>query len=215
MFEVSYHSIVKLFRKLIYSKLVNVALGVLLAAIWGTFAWSHVVAFDQSKNIAFVAFCISESLQAVMFVVRRMPEKVSEDLFAWTVGAAGTFVPLLLRPGGSTLWAQGDMVLLLGVFVQIIGLLFLNRSFAIVPALRSVKTGGLYGLVRHPIYASYILLFGGYVLFNASPINAAVVILAFIFMYLRIQEEEQLLFQDPSYAAYAKRVKWRLIPFVY
>ena len=102
-----------------------------------------------------------------------------------------------------------------GVILQIVGLSSLNRSFAIVAALRQIKMGGLYRIVRHPMYSSYIISFIGYLLFNATLLNFALLFLSSIFFFFRIEEEEKQLISDPLYVAYKERVRFRLIPLIY
>ncbi len=205
----------ELFTKLIHSRTTNVLLGIFLSLIWGIFAWTHIRAFEDSGKIAFIVFAFSETLQAIFFMIRKTPKTISADPFSWLVAGGGTFVPLFLRPGGIVLWAYGDMFVFIGVILQILGLMSLNRSFAIVAANRQIKTSGMYKFIRHPMYASYLFLFFGYFLFNATPTNALLVIFAYIFMFLRITEEEKLLSKDTAYQTYKQSVQWRLIPFVY
>ncbi len=187
----------------------------MLSMVWVIFAFSHVQAWQSTGEFALLAFCLSETLQAMFFLFRKVPETVSVDPFDWLVAGGGTFAPLLFRPGGEVLFAHGDKILLIGVFLQIAALISLNRSFAIVAAKRSVKTKGMYRIVRHPMYASYIFLLFGYILFNASIVNVFLLMMAFLFMYLRIEQEEKHLLQDSLYLAFTKKTKWRLIPFVY
>ena len=47
----------------------------------------------------------------------------------------------------------------------------------IVAAHRGIKTGGLYRAVRHPIYAAYLLAFGGFVLAHPSGYNTLVLLI--------------------------------------
>lgn len=200
---------------LAHSRLVNIAIGVLLATVWILFALNHIRAFWETGVFAFLVFCFSETLQAFFFLIRKMPKSVSVDPFDWLVGIAGTLIPLFFHPGGAVIWAHGDMLVFIGVVIQILGLMSLNRSFAIVAAKREIKTGGLYRFVRHPMYASYLFLFSGYVLFNASLMNFILFILALTFLFLRLIEEEKHLSADTGYRAYKERVRWRLIPFLF
>ena len=96
--------------------------------------------------------------------------------------------------------------------MQIVAILSLNRSFGIVPANRGIKTGGLYRLVRHPLYLSYVVHQIGYVLNNWSEYNICVFVGATLFQVLRIYREEQFLISDPAYRAYMSRTRSRLIP---
>jgi protein-S-isoprenylcysteine O-methyltransferase Ste14 len=63
---------------------------------------------------------------------------------------------------------------LAGLLAAITSLAALGRSFGFVAADRGLKTRGPYGVVRHPLYASYLLIQGGYVLQSLSVPNALV-----------------------------------------
>lgn len=200
---------------LAHSPLVNIALNILLASLWGAFVLNHLLAFSLLGNYAFIAFALSETLQAFFFIVRQSPHTVSVDPFDWLIAGGGTLAPLFLRPGGAALFPFGDLLVIAAVVFQILGLLSLNRSFALVAARRTVKTSGLYRFVRHPMYASYLFLYGGYVLFNASLMNVLLVLFALTLLFLRLVQEEKHLAQDSAYREYMSHTPWRLIPFVY
>jgi protein-S-isoprenylcysteine O-methyltransferase Ste14 len=74
---------------------------------------------------------------------------------------------------------------------------------------------GLYGVVRHPLYAGLLLVYPGAALWLGSS-AAAVASLGFLAMTLaRIVIEERWLREHlPDYAAYARRVRGRLIPYL-
>jgi len=80
---------------------------------------------------------------------------------------------------------------------------------------RGIKRGGLYRYVRHPIYAGYIITYAGFILQNLHVQNAAVIALFLIFLILRIFAEEEFLAQDPVYADYMTKTRWRLFPGVF
>jgi protein-S-isoprenylcysteine O-methyltransferase Ste14 len=82
-------------------------------------------------------------------------------------------------------------------------------------AIRGVKTGGLYRLVRHPLYLSYSIAFGGFVLNQMTWHNTMIYSAALLLWVLRILAEERLLMRDPTYRGYAERVRWRLVPLVF
>jgi protein-S-isoprenylcysteine O-methyltransferase Ste14 len=104
---------------------------------------------------------------------------------------------------------------LLGSVLVLVATLRLGRSFAIIAANRGIQTGGLYRLVRHPIYAAYALIFSGFVLTHPSAANALVLLVWLWAQTRRIQAEEQLLAQDHVYRAYHRRVRYRLLPKVW
>lgn len=200
---------------LVQSRSVNVLSGLLLGALWCVFAYRHLEAYRASEQLVFLVFVFSETLQAGFFVFRKTPRTVSTIPFDWMVALGGTFTALFFRPEGVTLWLGAEVMVILGMMLQIFGLLSLNRSFAIVAAKREIKTTGLYAFVRHPMYASYILIYSGYVLFSFSPLNVFLWCMASAFLFLRIESEESHLSKDAEYQAYRSQVRYRIIPFVY
>jgi len=102
-----------------------------------------------------------------------------------------------------------------GTAIQILGLISLNRSFALVAAKREIKTAWMYRIVRHPIYASYCLTYAGYVLSNTTLNNVIIYILATGLLCARIFREEQHLAIDPLYREYMQAVRYRLVPYIF
>ena len=92
---------------------------------------------------------------------------------------------------------------------------YLSRTVKVEEGQIVVDTG-LYGIVRHPMYAVTILLF------SVMPlvIGSWFALIPFAFypaiMVIRILDEEQLLTRElPGYVEYRKKVKYRLLPFVW
>ena len=123
---------------------------------------------------------------------------------------------MLLRPTDATADLLAGTILQVGGFVmQIIALLYLSRSFGLLPAYRGIKSSGLYSLVRHPLYSAYVISFIGYWINNQSLANAAVIVCGTAFLVMRIYCEEALLLKYDDYSRYANRTRWRLIPAVW
>jgi protein-S-isoprenylcysteine O-methyltransferase Ste14 len=91
----------------------------------------------------------------------------------------------------------------------------LNTSIGMAAANRGIKTGGMYRLVRHPLYLSYAIAFGGFVLNQMTWHNTMVYFAALLLWVMRILAEERLLTRDPQYLAYTQRVRWRMVPFAF
>ena len=74
---------------------------------------------------------------------------------------------------------------------------------------------GLYGIVRHPMYAATLLLFLSMPLVLASPWSFVMLIYIPI-IALRIRNEEQVLERElKGYAEYKQRVRYKVIPFIW
>ena len=92
---------------------------------------------------------------------------------------------------------------------------WLSRTIGVQEGQTVVSTG-LYGVVRHPMYAVTLVLFLSMPLVLGSGL-AFVVFLAYpAIIAKRIRNEEAVLARDlPGYTEYLKKVRWRLIPFVW
>lgn len=149
-------------------------------------------------------------------LTRPMPKSSNVSLYDWSIAVLGSFLILFTRPAPHV----HDHILLLGVqlfgmCVSLAGLVSLNKSFGLVAANRGVKSSGMYAVVRHPIYAGYFVSYGAYLLQNMTPANA-VIYTAFVALeVLRVVAEERVLAQDPAYAGYARRTRWRIVPLVF
>ena len=81
---------------------------------------------------------------------------------------------------------------------------------------QKVIDAGLYGIVRHPMYSATLFLFisMGFVL--ASPISVAILLLYIPIIAKRMKNEEKILEEGlEGYIDYKKRVKYKVIPFVW
>ena len=81
---------------------------------------------------------------------------------------------------------------------------------------QKVVDTGLYGVVRHPMYTASIILFLSIPLVLGSLIALGVFIFYPILIITRIFNEEKVLENElQGYKEYKKKVKYRLIPFIW
>lgn len=92
---------------------------------------------------------------------------------------------------------------------------WLSRTIEVQEGQTVVSTG-LYGIVRHPMYAVTLLLFLSMPIVLGS-IPAFLVFLCYpLIIAKRIKNEEKVLSRDlPGYAEYLQKVRWRLIPYIW
>jgi protein-S-isoprenylcysteine O-methyltransferase Ste14 len=187
-----------------------------LATLFLAFAFSHVMSWVRQPRASVLLIVSLETLFAVFFVIRREPSAKSTSVPAWLSTTIGTLSPFLLRPvpGAADLLA-GQLLQIAGGVLGVLGILSLNRSVGLLPANRGIRCGGAYRLVRHPLYASYLVSHLGYIASHFSAWNIAVAATCLAAQLVRIVGEERLLSSDPEYVAYRSRTPWRLIPFVY
>ena len=92
---------------------------------------------------------------------------------------------------------------------------YLSRTIEVQEGQKVIDTG-LYGIVRHPMYAVTV------VMFLMIPLILGSLFAFFVFLFyplliaFRIRGEERFLEKElDGYSDYKKRVKWRMIPFVW
>jgi protein-S-isoprenylcysteine O-methyltransferase Ste14 len=79
-----------------------------------------------------------------------------------------------------------------------------------------VISTGMYGVVRHPMYAGAVLLFISTPLLLGSVYGLAIGLLRIVTIAARSVGEEAMLNRElEGYSDYTKKVKWRIIPFVF
>ena len=92
---------------------------------------------------------------------------------------------------------------------------YLSRTVEVQAEQKVVDTG-LYGIVRHPMYAVTLWLFLAIPIVLGSYIALVPMLPYPLLLILRIRNEEKLLTEKLSgYAEYQKKVKYRLIPFLW
>ena len=92
---------------------------------------------------------------------------------------------------------------------------YLSRTVKVEEGQKVVDTG-LYGIVRHPMYALTVFLF----LAMPLVLGSWYALIAFAFypaiIIVRLKDEEDLLTRElPGYAEYKQKVKYRLFPFIW
>jgi protein-S-isoprenylcysteine O-methyltransferase Ste14 len=107
------------------------------------------------------------------------------------------------------------LVLGAGVCVVIVAKMTLGRSFGIAPANRGVVATGPYSIVRHPIYAGYLVTHAAFLVAHPTLRNLVVLLIADGSQIARTWFEERTLSNDAQYRQYCERVNWRLLPGVY
>lgn len=133
-------------------------------------------------------------------------------LSSWDAARTGfTVVPLWLQISGAAfILAEG-----VGIWWT-----FRENSFAapvvkLQEGQRTIDTGP-YAIVRHPMYASALLLFIGVPLLLGSWLGLALAVLFVVAIAWRaVHEESALRAELQDYEAYTRRVRYRLVPGVW
>ncbi|HMF91570.1 MAG TPA: isoprenylcysteine carboxylmethyltransferase family protein, partial [Candidatus Angelobacter sp.] len=203
---------------------------------WIGFVWfsgwmliNAVLAIGLFRRAPMVALFLAptfahEALIAVAFLIRRPLVRQSEGWAPRATAYAATFVfpafcfvsslwqPNWMMPSGPALFMAGVLLWNVGAYVGLWSLLTLRRSFSIVPQARALVTDGPYRIVRHPVYASYLLQYAGVALSHSNPATVAVFLAWLTAVIVRVSFEERVLAAVfPEYEAYRRRVG-RFVP---
>jgi protein-S-isoprenylcysteine O-methyltransferase Ste14 len=194
-------------------------INLLLATLFLLLACGALIAATRTQTIAPLLIAAHESAIAVLVLCRRPAVTTHGQRVGAAVALAwaGTLLPLLLRGDGTPLGLAtlGGVLQCVGALLALTATLTLGRSFGVVAANRGVRAHGLYRLVRHPIYAAYLVTGTGVVLSHPSPWNVAVLLVWTSVQAGRALVEERVLAADPAYRAYSAGVRYRLLPGIW
>jgi protein-S-isoprenylcysteine O-methyltransferase Ste14 len=177
-----------------------------------------VAGWQRGAGAASLFILPSEGLVLAFLLVRRPARQLSLAPRDWALALTATMAPMLVTPGiGRPLVSPvvAAVVMVMGIVVQLHAKLILGRSFGCVPAHRGLKLDGPYALVRHPIYAGYLLGHLAFLLVNPTAWNGLAYATCYALQIPRLLAEERFLARDPEYAQYLTRVRWRLMPGVF
>jgi protein-S-isoprenylcysteine O-methyltransferase Ste14 len=181
-------------------------------------------------RILILLFGISEVL---LFILKRSKssstksraDRLSLLLFWITIPACLTLGGVIAEnhiglPADSDWDYAGIAVFLIGFIIRWVSIFQLGSMFTVdvsISSTHTLKTNGLYQLVRHPSYFGLILIMAGISLFMSNALSSIVVIVSiFLVTNYRINVEEKALTAEfgRQYEEYKKRVR-KIVPWVY
>ena len=199
-------------------RLVRVGVNLAGAVAAALFARASLEFYLHTHRLIGLAFLAEESWFVAAFLIRRPARVVTHRLPDWLLAFCGTFGGLLFRPVGEHPgWGvtTGLVLQLLGLLICIVSLVALGRSFGFAAADRGLVRRGPYAIIRHPVYAAYVVIQSGYLLQSLAWWNVAVLAFVTVCNGGRALAEEDLLATSGGYREYRRQVRWRLLPGVW
>lgn len=119
-------------------------------------------------------------------------------------------------PRGVVIAAAAVLLLSYGMYAEVMREnAYLSRTVEIQDGQKLIDTG-LYGIVRHPMYTATIFLFLSIPLVLGSLVSLAFFLAYPVLIARRIRNEEAVLEAGlPGYRDYQKKVRYRLIPWIW
>lgn len=180
---------------------------VLAIRLWGD--------YRATGHITGLLLLASELLVVVLTIIRRPASEVDRTWQARAIAGLSILGPPLVRPIANAQLVPDIYTAALsmcGLAFLIGGKLSLGRSFGLMPANRGIVCSGVYRVVRHPIYAGYLITHLGFLAAHPSARNIVLLVLADAALMVRAMYEERTLVHDASYSEYCSRVRWRVLP---
>ena len=220
--------------KLLFSALIKVTLGILLVGAL-IFLPAGTLAFAKGwllMGLLFIPMLIAGFVmlfKAPKLLAKRLDAKEKQGDQKLVVAMSGLmFVAGFVVAGLDHRYSWSRMPMAVTVASSVLFLLayglyaevlrenaYLSRTVKVEEGQTVISTG-LYGIVRHPMYAATILLFIMMPLVLGSW-YAAIIFLAYpALIVIRLSGEEKLLLKElPGYGHDQEKVKYRLIPFIW
>jgi protein-S-isoprenylcysteine O-methyltransferase Ste14 len=190
----------------------------MVASVYCYYAYENLMNLSTTAHFMLtIAMLIRNLGITLMFLLRRPSQLTSKRIIDWIVAIAGTCICYFYKVSGAkpilpSLAPAAYVLMVVAVFLSAIAVVNLGRSFGVVPANRGIRTKGFYSVVRHPLYALYMLLDIGWILLCFSYRNLCVFVLYCLLSYSRAKFEEKLLRQDPAYQEYALKTRYMFLP---
>jgi protein-S-isoprenylcysteine O-methyltransferase Ste14 len=183
--------------------------------------------------LLFTVFALHHSLFARhrvrAWVARVIPAYLERSWYVWIASLLFIGVCLLWQPVPGTGWrAEGAWRLLalallaVGVWLtlhsaMILDILELSGIRQLSPGTPAMefKTSGPYGWIRHPIYTGWFLVVFSVPEMTMTRLVFAVVSSAYLLVAIPFEERSLRRVAGEAYAAYSRRVRWKLLPGLY
>lgn len=181
--------------------------------------------------LLFTIFALHHSLFArtgfKALVTRAIPARLERATYSLVASVLFVLVCWLWRPLPGTVWQLdgvwrwvGYMVEAAGIAITFVGARALDvldlagvrqvRPAAAKPVV--LKTDGVYGLVRHPLYFGWTLLVFGAPDMTATRLAFAVISTVYLIVAIPFEERSLIETFGPDYASYRQKVRAKIFP---
>lgn len=171
---------------------------------------------------------------AKALVSRTVPPFLERSAYTWIASALFLLVCTLWQPVPGTLYRLDGASRAAAYALQLLGLLLTVHASRRLDALdlagvrpveraRSgeppthvpLETGGIYGIVRHPLYFAWALFVFAAPAMTGTRAVFAVVSTAYLAVAIPWEERALVATFGDDYRAYQRRVRWRMVPGLY
>jgi protein-S-isoprenylcysteine O-methyltransferase Ste14 len=181
----------------------------------------------------FTAFALHHSLFAragAKRIVRRyVPPSLERSVYTMVASVLFVLVCLWWRPVEGMAWTLSGPWRIVGYTAQALGVVvtlagaraldFLElagvRQAMHVTTSHPLETGGVYRLVRHPLYFAWALLVFGAPDMTMTRLSFALISTGYLAVAIPFEERSLSETFGPAYASYREKVRWRMLPGIW
>jgi protein-S-isoprenylcysteine O-methyltransferase Ste14 len=198
------------------------------------FVWSGNDAFHgaaiATDALLFTAFATHHSVFARDAVKRGItqvvPDRLIRSTYVWIASLLLIGVCWFWRRIGGQAYAADGWRAVLHAGVQLAGLVLIVSAVRKIDALelagirdhaggQPLQITGPYRLVRHPIYLGWLLATFGPAHLTIDRLVFAGISAVYLVLAMPIEERALRRYFGETYARYQKRVRWRVVPYIY
>ena len=156
-----------------------------------------------------------------------VPSRLLRSVYVWVASALLIFMDVLWRPVGGLIYRVDGWPAWLFAMVQITGVWLIAQSVRAIDPLElagirnpkmtdvELQTGGVYRIVRHPLYFGWLLIVFGAAHMTGDRLTFAVLTTAYLVMAMPWEERSLEREFGMSYRRYQQEVRWKIVPYVY
>jgi methanethiol S-methyltransferase len=156
-----------------------------------------------------------------------VPTRLLRSVYVWVASSLLIFMDLAWQPVGGIVYRVDGWTAWIFTIVQIIGVMMIAQSVRAIDPLElagirnpkmtdeELQTGGVYRLVRHPLYFGWVLIVFGAARMTGDRLTFAILTTTYLVIAMPWEERSLERTFGASYRRYMEKVRWRIVPYVY
>ena len=196
--------------------------------------WGHAGAFDPAAVpidvLLFSAFALHHSVFAREPVKRWLgsvvPQPMLRSVYVWIASSLLIGVSVAWQPAGGEIYRHSGLLAVIHAIVQLAGVAIIASAVRAIDALElagirphsgqeSLQIVGPFRFVRHPLYSGWLLVTFGAAHMTGDRLIFAGISTLYLLIAMPFEERSLAMSFGRAYDEYRKRVRFRIVPYVY
>ena len=197
-------------------------------------AWGRAAPFDPGAIAVdvglFTAFATHHSVFArepvQRWLMRLIPQRLLRSAYVWLASLLLILLCAAWRPVGGEAYHVRGWLGLVHAALQLAGVAIIVSAVRAIDALElagirplaeagALQMAGPYGWVRHPLYLGWLLATFGPAHMTGDRLTFSGIAAIYLLIAVPFEERSLARVSGEQYERYRKRVRWRVVPYVY